>query len=1755
MADPISQSKGHLDSKDESTDKQITQNIPEINVHHKVEEGVRSSGQQQQNSTNTSAAVTLKHDGEIIGSDRQEVEYHHSVSGEQEVECHPSMSDKQEVQSDSSMSGEQEVESHSSVSGEQEVQSHSSVSGEQEVEPHSSVSGEQVVVGDIFEAAQSGNIVMVENYLDLGFPPDLTDEEGWSILHHAASHGQVEVIKFLHERGCCIDPVDRHGRTPLHHAATSEEAASIGVLVDLGSNVNTVDSEGNTPLKWAVMCEKYSTLEELLKYGGVEDVECEQREEPSDEQRRQEFIAALDDETVRDLLVQSASTGDVQTVSAILDHGCPVDAVDRLGYTALHGAVIGGHIEVIRELIARGASVGVQGSDGTTPLHHAANFGKLEVVCELLRLGGKSSMTMVAGIKGTPLHQAAFGGHKEVVLVLLDAGCPIDVLTSDGQSALHLVAGLGHVDLLGLLVERGLDINRGDADGYTSLHSAAQYGQLEAVHELLRLGGKPSITKVASTGGTPLHQAVLSGHKEIVLVLLGAGCPIDVVTSVGQNILHFAAQGGHVDLLGLFVEHGLDVNGGDTDGYTPLHSAAANGKLEAVHELLRLGGNVSMTKVAGTKGTPLHQAALGGHKEVVLVLLGAGCPIDVVTSVGQNILHPAAHGGHVDLLGLFVEHGLDINGGDADGYTALHSAASNGKLEAVHELLRLGGKPSMTKVAGTKGTPLHQAALGGHKEVVLVLLGAGCPIDVVTSVDQNILHFAAQGGHVDLLGLFVERGLDVNGGDADGYTPLHSAAANGKLEAVHELLRLGGEPSITKVAGNYGAPLHQAVLSGDKEVVLVLLGAGCPIDVVTSVGLNVLHSAAQGGHVDLLGLFVEHGLDVNRGTADGYTPLHSAAQYGRLEAVLELLRLGGKASISKVAGTMGTPLHQAALGGHKEIVLVLLDAGCPIDVVTSVVKNILHAAAHGGHVDLLGLLVKRGLDVNEEDADGYTPLHLAAQYGQLEAVHELLRLGGKVSITKVAGTGGTPLHQAALGGHKEVVLVLLGAGCPIDVVTSVGQNILHPAAHGGHVDLLGLFVEHGLDINGGDADGYTALHSAASNGKLEAVHELLRLGGKPSMTKVAGTKGTPLHQAVLGGHKEVVLVLLGAGCPIDVVTSVGQNILHFAAQGGHVDLLGLFVERGLDVNGGDADGNTPLHFAAANDKLEAVHELLRLDGKASMTKVAGIYGTPLHQAALGGHKEVVLVLLGAGCPIDVVTSVGHNILHSAAQGGHVDLLGLFVEHGLDVNRGTADGYTPLHSAAQYGRLEAVHELLRLRANPTVAAGVSGTPLHQAICSVSVKSEVVSVISEAIEQYHSQHPVDTGSEVGSCHQLECAPDKNPLDCCNSIGQTPLMWAAGEGNVKMVKLLVSRNCSISARSSYDLSMFEQAIMFGQMNKLSEICKACGFDCGESIVEIAIFLKRRKLLDLSKILVMGAFTGDPLVLTTLFSEESIFTEAAYQTWSMTSEVLESYFPTVDIYHQLHLPEGCPLTSLHISLLTFKYTTVAVNCNNAYKRNAKDYKAFIEKLISHPLTKYTVNELFPNGLSSLDIAHRFDFHDIADMIEKAGGGPGLWANLPKEMEQTYAGAYLAVKGLIGYGEHGIEALSRMLSNVGYQSVGEESGGANRILQGRPSRSLVLKHVMSKLQHKDKWERVGDLLEVDEEELDRLGEKDTSDDEAYYSMLKYWLKHGRQVTWKTLLDAVGHCETKKTVDDMTNKIVEELAPLQVSLIVFHFQI
>mgnify|MGYP000480537135 FL=1 len=76
---------------------------------------------------------------------------------------------------------------------------------------------------------------------------------------------------------------------------------------------------------------------------------------------------------------------------------------------------------------------------------------------------------------------------------------------------------------------------------------------------------------------------------------------------------------------------------------------------------------------------------------------------------------------------------------------------------------------------GWEWTPLHYAAIRGHKEIAELLIAKGADVNAKNSVGQTPLQFAAGYGHKEIAELLIDNGADVNVKDDDGETPLDFA--------------------------------------------------------------------------------------------------------------------------------------------------------------------------------------------------------------------------------------------------------------------------------------------------------------------------------------------------------------------------------------------------------------------------------------------------------------------------------------------------------------------------------------------------------------------------------------------------------------------------------------------------------------------------------------------------------------------------------------------------------------------------------------------------------------------------------------------------------------------------------------------------------------------------------------------------------------------------------------------------------------------
>ena len=274
-------------------------------------------------------------------------------------------------------------------------------------------------------------------------------------------------------------------------------------------------------------------------------------------------------------------------------------------------------------------------------------------------------------------------------------------------------AGNGHADAARVLISRGAELNKHEpCDGETALHRSAEECHVPVIEPLMSKGARIDVRD--KFGLTPLHMAVIMGHKEASICLLDHGADINTKCNLGSTPLSSSAQKGHLPLVKLLILCGADLNLADCQGATSLMKAAGMGHLEVVKILVEKGAVVDQPYNDGV-GTALCQGSLNGHLEVVGFLLSAGANINHLDANGMSPLFAAAQGGHLSVVKLLVKRGADIHQASNQGVTPLHRAALSGYNEVVDYLMSKGaefetrGTPAkVCKCCGATDIPVHR---------------------------------------------------------------------------------------------------------------------------------------------------------------------------------------------------------------------------------------------------------------------------------------------------------------------------------------------------------------------------------------------------------------------------------------------------------------------------------------------------------------------------------------------------------------------------------------------------------------------------------------------------------------------------------------------------------------------------------------------------------------------------------------------------------------------------------------------------------------------------------------------------------------------------------------------------------------------------------------------------------------------------------------------------------------------------------------
>ncbi|KAI1902395.1 hypothetical protein AGOR_G00044320 [Albula goreensis] len=238
---------------------------------------------------------------------------------------------------------------------------------------------------------------------------------------------------------------------------------------------------------------------------------------------------------------------------------------------------------------------------------------------------------------------------------------------------------------------------------------------------------------------------------------------------------------------------------------------------------------------------------------------------------------------------------------------------------------------------------------------------------------------------------------------------------------------------------------------------------------------------------------------------------------------------------------------------------------------------------------------------------------------------------------------------------------------------------LYPAAKQGEVQRVLLMLMEGIDpaYQSDSQNRRCALHAAAQRGLLEVCYLLIQAGAKVDAQDK--TMRTPLLEAIVNNHTEVVRYLIQNGACVYHSEEDGSTGLHHAAKLGSLEIVTLLLGTGqVDINAQDSGGWTPIIWAAEHRHITVIRALLSRG--ADVTLKDKEMNVCLHWASFAGSVEIAELVLNAGCPLTSVNMHGDTPLHIAARESYLDCVTLFLSRGADIDIMNREGDTPLSLA-------------------------------------------------------------------------------------------------------------------------------------------------------------------------------------------------------------------------------------------------------------------------------------------------------------------------------------------------------------------------------------------------------------------------------------------------------------------------------------------
>lgn len=454
---------------------------------------------------------------------------------------------------------------------------------------------------------------------------------------------------------------------------------------------------------------------------------------------------------------------------------------------------------------------------------------------------------------------------------------------------------------------------------FTPLHFAARENQQAVVAYLIERGADP--TETANTGWheRPLTLATDRGHTEVREWLETYLAAKHQMVPAGEGVARAIRDRDTGQLRALLDADPTRVHAADVRGNQPIHWAVMTRQMALIDLLLERGADINALRPDGAR------------------------PINVTNGDywyrGQRDVPADALREPTVLVGFLLARGAEYD---------ISTAARLGDTRRVREILATNPElanrvPSYSTYYS--GLPLRNAAAGGHRETVRVLLEHGADPNAPESVGPFgiALYEAVARNDIEIARMLLEHGANPNSAVESSGDCCWRARRDGNQAMLDLLSAYGGAPGFANCCYSGWADIVSAMLKAnpalteDPEAMTYAAGEGHPE--IIRLLLRYDPDAAKkipGGtsgfqSPEIARLLLEHGMDPNRPNWLRVTALHFFALHGH-QALAELFLEHGASIDARDEEYCTTPLGWAARGGRKEMVEFLLARGATVDL-------------------------------------------------------------------------------------------------------------------------------------------------------------------------------------------------------------------------------------------------------------------------------------------------------------------------------------------------------------------------------------------------------------------------------------------------------------------------------------------------------------------------------------------------------------------------------------------------------------------------------------------------------------------------------------------------------------------------------------------------------------------------------------------------------------------------------------------------------